>query len=741
MTSTVPNAIEHADEQQPPITMFGPDFPYAYDDFLAHPAGLGQVPATAHGTEVAVIGGGLSGIVAAYELMKMGLKPVVYEADRIGGRLRTVGFEGCDPSLTAEMGAMRFPPSSTALRHYIDLAGLETRPFPNPLAEATPSTVVDLKGESHYAETLDDLPQVYRDVADAWARCLEEGADFSDMNRALRERDVPRIREIWAKLVERLDNQTFYGFLCDSEAFKSFRHREIFGQVGFGTGGWDTDFPNSILEILRVVYTEADDHHRGIVGGSQQLPLRLWEREPEKIVHWPYGTSLRSLHVDGEPRPAVTRLNRTAGNHITVTDANGDIRTYPAAIFTALSWMLLSKIACDDSLFPIDHWTAIERTHYMESSKLFVPVDRPFWLDKDEETGRDVMSMTLTDRMTRGTYLLDDGPDKPAVICLSYTWCDDSLKWLPLSANERMEVMLKSLGEIYPKVDIRKHVIGNPVTVSWENEPYFMGAFKANLPGHYRYQRRLFTHFMQDGLPEDKRGIFLAGDDISWTAGWAEGAVQTALNAVWGVMHHFGGETDRPTPARATSTRSSPRSNCPRTEPDTGSVRQRRQEHPAGEADRRVQTVGELTGDVGLLAQRPQRPGRRPGGVPGAFQAPRAEQMGQRVGDPQQLGARGQLLADTVLQRDEEIAHGVELPLQVLRFAGEATTGVHHGEREVVADVRVGAREGELQGTYPGMVAGLEQRTPARGWPYRVHRGQIALRAPHVQRDRRAWGR
>lgn len=138
MTSTVPNAVEHTDEQQPPITMFGPDFPYAYDDFLAHPAGLGQIPATEHGTEVAVIGGGLSGLVAAYELMKMGLKPVVYEADQLGGRLRTVGFDGCDESLNCELGAMRFPPSSTALQHYIDLVGLATQPFPNPLAEATP---------------------------------------------------------------------------------------------------------------------------------------------------------------------------------------------------------------------------------------------------------------------------------------------------------------------------------------------------------------------------------------------------------------------------------------------------------------------------------------------------------------------------------------------------------------------------------------------------------------------------
>ena len=443
---------------------------------------------------------------------------------------------------------MRFPPSSTALQHYIDLVGLTTQPFPNPLAPVTPSTVVDLKGESHYAETIDDLPQVYRDVMDAWNACLEEGADFSDMNRAMRERDVPRIREIWAKLVEKLDNQTFYGFLCESEAFKSFRHREIFGQVGFGTGGWDTDFPNSILEILRVVYSEADDHHRGIVGGSQQLPLRLWEREPEKIValgagHLAVLPARRRAEAGRDPaaphRGQPDHRHRRLRRHPHVPGGRSSPRS-PGCCSPRSPATTRSSPSTTGR-----RWSAPTTWSRPSSS---CPVDRPFWLDKDEETGRDVMSMTLTDRMTRGTYLLDNGPDKPAVICLSYTWCDDSLKWLPLSANERMEVMLKSLGEIYPKVDIRSHIIGNPVTVSWENEPYFMGAFKANLPGHYRYQRRLFTHFMQDRLPEDKRGIFLAGDDISWTAGWAEGAVQTALNAVWGVMHHLGGATDPSNP-------------------------------------------------------------------------------------------------------------------------------------------------------------------------------------------------
>ncbi|WP_037157433.1 flavin monoamine oxidase family protein [Rhodococcoides fascians] len=539
MTTPVTPDSTSADSDERPLTMFGPDFPFAYDDYVAHADGLGEVPASALGSEVAVIGGGLAGMVAAYELAKLGLKPVVYESDRIGGRMRSIPFDG-HPGVVAEMGAMRFPPSSTTLFHYLDVLGLQTEPFPNPLAEATPSTVIDLKGTSHYAQSLDDLPDVFGEVARAWQRTLEDHADLVPLQRAIRARDTGEIKTLWNELVQRFDDQTFYGFLASSEHFRSFELREVFGQVGFGTGGWDTDYPNSILEILRVVVTAADDHHRGIVGGSQQLPVGLW-RASTTSDHWPDGTSVESLN-NGSTSPRVVRLRRT-GSEIVVGDADGGERTYPAAIVTAQSWMLLSTIECDDDLLPIDHWTAIERTHYMGSTKVFVLVDRPFWKDKDPITGRDVVSMTLTDRMSRGTYLLDQGEGKPGLICLSYTWSDDSLKLLALGPTERMNLVLRSLEGIYPGVDFRSHIVGEPVTVSWETERDFLGAFKANLPGHYRYQERLFGHFVQDSFDERHRGLFLAGDDISWTAGWAEGAIQTALNAVWGVVHHLGGSS------------------------------------------------------------------------------------------------------------------------------------------------------------------------------------------------------
>src|SRR5690348_5936643 len=100
-----------------PVTILVRDFPLPFDDWISHPAGLGSIPAERHGEEVAVIGAGISGLVAAYELMKLGVRPVAYEASQMGGRLRSQPFEGAD-GVVAELGGMRFPISSTAFYHY-----------------------------------------------------------------------------------------------------------------------------------------------------------------------------------------------------------------------------------------------------------------------------------------------------------------------------------------------------------------------------------------------------------------------------------------------------------------------------------------------------------------------------------------------------------------------------------------------------------------------------------------------
>ena len=538
-----------ADSAQRPVTIFGPDFPFPFDDWIAHPAGLGSIPRERLGEEVAIVGAGISGMVAALELMKMGLRPVVYEASHMGGRLRSQQFEGAPTGVIAELGGMRFPVSSTAFYHYVDLLGLPTAPFPNPLTPASNSTVIHIEGTTHYAEQPDTLPALFQEVAQAWADALDQ-VGFSRIQDAIRARDVATLKTLWNNLVPIWDDRTFYDFVASSEAFSklSFYHREVFGQVGFGTGGWDSDFPNSMLEIFRVVMTNCDENQRLIVGGAEQVPRGLWEHAPSNLIYWPAGTSLASLHSGGT-RPGVARIAHV-DNGFEITDVWGVVRRFPAVLVTCQGWLLTTQIQCEESLFSYKLWTALDRTRYMQSSKTFVMVDRPFWKDKDPNTGRDVMSTTLTDRLTRGTYLFDNGDNQPAVICLTYSWMSDALKMLPHTVEHRVRLALSALKKIYPDVDIASHIVGDPITVSWEADEHSLGAFKGALPGHYRYNHRMYSHFMQDDLPAHQRGIFLAGDDISWTPAWVEGAVQTALNAVWGIERHFGGHThpDNPGP-------------------------------------------------------------------------------------------------------------------------------------------------------------------------------------------------
>src|SRR4029079_18967239 len=164
---TAPHATvmaETADKR--PITVFGPDFPFPFDDWIKHASGLARIPQARHGEEVAIIGAGMSGMVAAYELMKMGLKPVIYEAARIGGRLRSQSFEGAE-GIIAELGGMRFPVSGTGFYHYADMLGLQSKPFPNPLADASPSTVNKPKSQTYYPQNQPDSPPTPQEVAAA----------------------------------------------------------------------------------------------------------------------------------------------------------------------------------------------------------------------------------------------------------------------------------------------------------------------------------------------------------------------------------------------------------------------------------------------------------------------------------------------------------------------------------------------------------------------------------------------
>lgn len=77
---------------------------------------------------VIVVGAGMAGLCAAYELEMRGHSVTILEADRkaVGGRVRTQRFAD---GQYGELGAMRIPKNHHLTRHYIARFGLALRPF------------------------------------------------------------------------------------------------------------------------------------------------------------------------------------------------------------------------------------------------------------------------------------------------------------------------------------------------------------------------------------------------------------------------------------------------------------------------------------------------------------------------------------------------------------------------------------------------------------------------------------
>ena len=281
----------------------------------------------------------------------MGLKPVVYEADRIGGRLRTEASRAARADRRDGRDALPAVLDGAAALHRPGRPG--DRPLPQP-ARRRPRRPRSSTSRARRTtpRPLDDLPQVFRDVANAWNEALEEGADFSDMQQAMRERDVAPIKAIWDPLV-RLDDETFYGFLAalrglqarpSGTARSSARSASApaAGTPTSPTPSWRSCASSTPRPTTTTAASSAASSScRCGCGGGARAGSCTGRA----------GTSLASLH-GGVPRPArhadrahrrrPDRRHRPLGRHPHL----------PGGVFTCQTWMLLDQIDCDERCSP-----------------------------------------------------------------------------------------------------------------------------------------------------------------------------------------------------------------------------------------------------------------------------------------------------------------------------------------------------------------------------------------------------
>lgn len=556
---------------------------FAYDQWLSFNSSknlpLGNIPA---GTRIAVIGAGVSGACASYELLRAGATVDLFDAlDQVGGRADSVLFPGATSDL-AELGAMRFPPSEFIMNWYLESLGIapggiaSLPAFPDP---GVVQTLVSYKGTStEWLSSQAAYPPGFGTVFVGWGAFCAEGLKDSNNNTVLesavaitemlKQGDTGAATAAWQQYINLFGQTSFYGALFNiftgvggnkipgSTAW-TFSDFDKFGALGIGSGGFGPLYPVGFTEIMRLVINELETSQNFLQVGIRSLPSTLVQ---QCSTQYPNNFTLRL----NTPINLVSDYDLT--QHVStgffLTGSTGTFGPYQRVIVatTTRSMEMKTNITqfstSSGTRSPLytpqlsaDTAEAVKRTHVVSSIKVAARINN-YWANNPTAT-----RVMLSDTAIQQIYTLDYGEPGTGVCFITYTWEDNATKQQALGISEAGGAvdpvalyagLLALLAEMGPEYAAFANYLtpigpGNILYADWQSAPYFSGAFKLSQPGQDPYVQTMFYDYQKCQVSGQDTGLYLAGDCLAWTSGWIEGGLQTALNAVAGVIVSAGG--------------------------------------------------------------------------------------------------------------------------------------------------------------------------------------------------------
>lgn len=477
--------------------------------FAAAAAAL-PVPALAQSAKklrVVIVGGGLAGLCAAYELEQRGHEVTILEAEtsHVGGRARTHRFEN---GQYGELGAMRIPANHTLTRKYVNQFGLSLRNF----VQSNPEAYYYVRGQKIRIKDEAQVNKYYNLADDEKSASPFDLWDRSVLKvlGTLGPEELADLRNV----VLKTDKLKAMDRLALEEVFKLGGLSTEAMEMLSATWAYETMLQSGIVGILREEYEETwTKNFDEIVGGTDMLPrafaanLRSKPRMGCKVMRIEQTSAgATAYYLDGPGRP----MQRADGDVLLVTVPLG----------------VLSKMQLAPA-FSAAKMRAIRQITYDSSTKVLIQANRRFWeMDEGIYGGG-----TYTDLPTGITYYPSDNAaarrpgvsEGPGVFLASYTWGQPARRLAALSHEERERVTMESMSRIHPQIT-EPGLIRQTVSWSWDNNPYTCGAFAWMSAGQH-------TTLYPDLIAPEKR-IFMAGEHASLTPTWMQGALESALRAV-----------------------------------------------------------------------------------------------------------------------------------------------------------------------------------------------------------------
>jgi monoamine oxidase len=447
------------------------------------------LPKTTSPRDVVIVGAGMAGLTAAYELLRAGHRPIILEAqNRVGGRVCTVR-EPFSDALHAEAGAMRIPRAHELTLGYIDHFGLRTFPF-----------------------TMDN-PRAYYYLNGRHYRIGEVAANPDALGFDRHETERGRTHgQLWSvaiqPLLAKLEQDQAAGWDEIVRQYDQYSTREFLETCGWSEGAiemfglladQEALMNSSFLELFR---EEAGNYYTDMLqidGGMDYLPRAFL---PELRRHIRFGARMIALEQSADTASVIyeTAAGRfkATGDHVLIT-----------VPFPVLRHMEMQP------LFSRAKQRAIRQLHYDASAKIWMQFRRRFWEEDEGIFG----GGTATDLPIRVVYYPDHGRETGrGVVLASYTWSEDAQRWGSLLPEDRLKQALEDLTQIHPQAP-QEYECG--ASKMWHDDEFAGGAFALFDP---EQQTLLYKDIL---APEGR--VRFAGEHASLFHAWIQGAIESGL--------------------------------------------------------------------------------------------------------------------------------------------------------------------------------------------------------------------
>lgn len=486
---------------------------HAGESTFKGPVDLSGTPA---GASVLILGAGIAGMSAAYELRNAGYKVQVLEYNaRAGGRNWTLrggdtytelggATQHCefDKDLYINPGPWRIPYHHAGMMHYAKTLKVPLEPF----------FQVNYNAYLHSASAFNGKPQRFREIkadyqghiAELLAKATNQNALDASISKEDREMLLESLRG-WGAL-NRDFTYTASGASSDRRGFTK--------DPGGGLSARPVHSePIKLKDILKselwagISVADAYDFQTSLfqpVGGMGRIG-EAFGRELGPLIR--YNAKVVDIKQD-ERGVTATFLDRANGDAKQTARADWCLCTIPLPVLAQIPMNVGATLAA-----------AIAAVPYASAIKAGLQFKRRFWEEDDKIYG----GITYTDlpitNIGYPQYGFQSGGK--GVLLGAYIWGLNAMEFTALSPQERVQKVVEYGSQIHPQYTKE---FDNGVAVAWHRSPFTMGCF-----GMWSDESRA-KHY--DNLCQVDGRIALAGEHASFLGGWQEGAVTSSMDAV-----------------------------------------------------------------------------------------------------------------------------------------------------------------------------------------------------------------